>query len=700
MAPSPVTYSVDAEGVGWIVFDRPGARANIFDPATQAALADAVAAAQASPARAVVVTSAKDRIFIAGADLHWLADLPDAAAATAFSRAGQALFQQVAALQRPVVCAIHGACAGGGYELALACHARVASDADVTRIGLPEIGLGTIPGWGGTARLPRLIGAGPALDHILRARLVSATEALAAGLVDEVVPAADLKARAKTLALQQASGAAIARPLPPSPAPGELARLRESTRVKLPGSQPAPLAVIDAIQTGAPLDLDAALDIEARAFGEVTAGPVCKNLVAVFFLRDAAKKRTLEGWFPPVPNAPPIRRVGVVGAGVMGSGIAQALAAAGCDVVLRDASPALVERGLGVVRALFAEAVKRGRLAEADAAAALQRVSTTANWDGFGECDLVIEAIVEDVAAKRQLFTDLAAHTRTDTLLASNTSALPIEQIAGHVPAPERTLGLHFFNPVSRMPLVELVIGPATSAVAAARAVALVQRLGKSPVIARSSPGFLTTRVLFFYLNEAVRLWQQGVPTATLDGALRDFGWPMGPLRLLDEVGLDVSDLIFHEMARYFPARFSPTSACGVLLAAGLRGRKNGASHGFYTYQGGRETVNEAAFETVGADLVSVQRGRGQATPLQIDRKQTVRDPTPAAIVDHLMGVMIAEATRCLDEGIVHSADEVDFALLAGAGFPAFRGGLLRYARSIGRFPASTRTISQPHAHR
>ncbi|MFZ5496750.1 MAG: 3-hydroxyacyl-CoA dehydrogenase NAD-binding domain-containing protein [Verrucomicrobiota bacterium] len=663
---APVTFSLDADGVGWIVFDHPDSRVNVFNPATQAALATAIASAAASAAKAVVVQSAKERIFIAGADLQWLGALPDEATATDFSRSGQSLFQQLAALKIPVVCAIHGACAGGGYELALACSWRVASDAEATQIGLPEIGLGTIPGWGGSVRLPRLIGAVAALGHMLQAKLLSSGQALAAGLVDEVVPAADLKARAKAAALRLAATRPPVRPPPPAPAPGHLEELRRSTRRKLRGQQPAPLLLIDVVEQTAGLDLAAALAIEARAFGQVTAGEVCKNLVSVFFLRATARKRTLDGWFPVVPDTPPpVRRVGVVGAGVMGSGIAHALAAAGYEVALRDVRPELVERGLGVVRELFADTVRRGKLSPKAATVCLNRIRTTTAWDGFATCDLVVEAIVEEVEAKRRLFTELACVVRPDTVLASNTSALPIEEIAGHLPHPERTLGLHFFNPVSRMPLIELILGRTTSAPAAARALALVRSLGKSPVIARSSPGFLMTRVLFFYLNEAVRLWEQGVPAAVLDTALRDFGWPMGPLRLIDEIGVDVSDFIIREMARYFPERFTATSACGALLAAGLHGRKNGAGSGFYTYQDGRETVNEAAPRPAAAGP---------------DR----RDLSPEAITGHLMGVMIDEARRCLDEGIVRSADDVDYALLTGAGFPAFRGGLLRYARNAG----------------
>ncbi len=360
-----------------------------------------------------------------------------------------------------------------------------------------------------------------------------------------------------------------------------------------------------------------------------------------------------------------IKTVGVVGAGVMGSGIAQWCAAKGYTVILRDVQPEFLERGRGVIAGLFAEGVKRGKLTEAEAAAGLSRVRTTTAWDGLAECDLVIEAIVENVAAKRALFSELAARTRPEALLASNTSALPIEEIAGHVPNPARTLGLHFFNPVSRMALVELVRSKDTSAAVVAQAREFVQALGKAPVVCRSAPGFLVTRVLFFYLNEACRLWEQGVPAEMLDAALREFGWPMGPARLIDEVGVDVTDFIFGELAHYYPGRWQRTTICARMLAAGLKGRKNGASSGFYAYAGGGK---EAA-----------------ANPAMAALRPAVESALTAdAITARLMGVMVAEAKRCLDEGVVASAEEVDFAMQSGTGFPAARGGLMRHAREAG----------------
>ncbi|HYC71411.1 MAG TPA: 3-hydroxyacyl-CoA dehydrogenase NAD-binding domain-containing protein [Opitutaceae bacterium] len=657
-----MTHSLDADGVGWIVFDDPAGRANVFNPATLAALRAAVAALAGSAAKAVVIASAKEKIFIAGADLKWLGRLDSPAAALQAAQDGQAAFTAVADLPVPVVAAIHGACAGGGFELALACRARVASDARETVIGLPEVGLGLIPGWGGCARLPRLVGAPAATDHILKAQLVPAAAALQAGMVDEVVPAAELRPRAKALALALASGAVPPRPPAAAADAGYFAAQRPQVAARMRG-QPAPLAALDAIEQGLAVALPEALAIEAAKFASVAAGGVARNLQHVHALKEAGRRATVDAWFAPAAAGTaavePPRFVGVVGAGVMGTGIAQWCAAHGVGVMLSDADADALRRGVQVIRGLFEDMVKRGQMTGAAAHKAMGSIGITTDLRDFADCDLVIEAVVEDVAAKRKLLGELAAVVPPDCLLASNTSALPIEELTAGVREPGRTLGLHFFNPVGRMPLVELVLAPQTTRATAERGLAFVRLLGKTAVVCRSAPGFYVTRGLFFYLNAACALWEQGVPTETLDGAMRDWGWPMGPMRLVDEVGVDVTDFIFREMAHYFPGRFAATGICRRLLEAGLKGRKNGASAGFYAYDGVREAPNPAV-----ARFASAAR----------------RDLTARAIQDHLNGVLVAETRRVLGEGVLKSPDDADLALLLGAGFPAWRGGLLRGA--------------------
>ena len=390
-------------------------------------------------------------------------------------------------------------------------------------------------------------------------------------------------------------------------------------------------------------------------------------MIAVFFLKDAVKKLTVDAWFPKpaVPVAPtPFKKVGVIGAGVMGSGIAQWCAARGYAVVMRDVAPEFVERGMSIIKGVFDESVARKKLKPEDAAKAFARVQGTTDLAAFADCDLVIEAIVENVAAKQKLFAELSGIVRADCVLASNTSALPIEELAATAAHPARTIGIHFFNPVGKMPLAEIVLSPHTTRDTADRVLAFTKQLGKTPVICKSSPGFLVTRVLFFYLNEACLLWEQGVPTDVIDRAMRDWGWPMGPMRLIDEVGVDVTDFIYGEMKHYFPARFASATVCSRMLAAGLKGRKNGASAGFYTYAG-KEALNPAMSSFAPA---------------------TVKAMDATAIQAHLNGVMIEETKRVLAEGVLKSADDADFALLMGTGFPAFRGGLMRYAKSIGQF--------------
>jgi 3-hydroxyacyl-CoA dehydrogenase/enoyl-CoA hydratase/3-hydroxybutyryl-CoA epimerase len=662
----PVNHSVDSDGIGWIVLDDSGGRVNVLNPATQAAFGEALAALAVQPVKAVVISSAKERNFTAGADLKWLGQLANPAAAARVARDGQELFNRVDGFKVPVVCAIHGSCAGGGVELALACHWRLATEARETIVGLPEVGLGLIPGWGGCARLPRLVGAKQATEHILKAALVPATAARELGLIDELVPVAELKSRARAAALKLAAEGRPVRPAPPAADAGFFAEQRKMASTRMRG-QPAPLAVLEAIEKGAGGTLSQALELEAAAFGAVAAGEVAKNLIHVYFLKESMKKLTVDAWLPPVPGetpAPaPLRRIGIIGAGVMGSGIAQWCAARGLGVLLNDADPAALKRGVQVVRDLFHADEKRGKITAAAAHKAIGWNGISTDLQDFEDCEIVIEAVVEDVAAKRKVFADLSKWMRPDCVLASNTSALPIEEITAGVANPGRTIGLHFFNPVGRMPLVELVLGPQTDRETARRTLAFVRELGKSPVICRSAPGFLVTRVLFFYLNEACRLWEQGVPAESLDRAMRDWGWPMGPLRLIDEVGVDITDFIFGEMARFYPGRFTTTTICARLLAAGLRGRKNGTSAGFHSFADGKEAVNP----------VLAPLAPAVAKPLEA-----------AAIQERLNRVMIDETARVLAEGVVKTADEADFALLMGAGFPAFRGGLMRYARSAG----------------
>ncbi|MEO6993342.1 MAG: 3-hydroxyacyl-CoA dehydrogenase NAD-binding domain-containing protein [Lacunisphaera sp.] len=661
----PVTLSVDTEGVAWITFDDPAGRANVLNPGVFAALrsvlvtlADESGKAEGA-IKAVVITSAKGRIFLAGADLKWLALLPDAKAATAAAREAQELFTRIAELKIPVVCAIHGACAGGGFELALASSWRIASDAAETRIGLPEVRLGLIPGWGGCTRLSRLIGAQPAVDFILKATLVPASVALATGLIDEVVPAGELKTRAKATALRLVVDGRKDRTKPALPAADYYSKEQLAAAARWPG-QPAISAVIEAVEKGAGLPMAEALQLEADLFGSVATGAVAKNLFQVHWLKEKARKVTMDAWFssPAGPvGAAPFRMVGIVGSGVMGSGIAHWCAAHGFGVILCDSNRAAIERGVAVIRELFADGVRRGKVSSGDAHRMTGGIGITTSLEDFEYCDLVIEAVVEDLAVKKKVFAELSAITKPDCLLMSNSSLHPIEKVTAGVANPGRVVGFHFFNLVSRMPLIELSPGPETTRATADRALELVKALGKTPVICKSSPGGFVTRVIAFYLNEACRLWEEGATTEAIDQAMIAWGWPMGPMRLIDEIGVDTADAMFAGMEEYFPERFGRNGLSVRMLAENLSGRKNGIGSGCYVYADGKERLNPAMDRIT---RISPSRGDWSALVIQ----------------DRLMAVMSGEVKRALGEGVVKTSDDADLALILGAGFPAVRGGI------------------------
>ena len=672
----PVTYSVDSDGIGWIDLNDPAARVNVLNPAVLAALRRVLDALAEQPVKVVVVLSAKENIFIAGADLKWLGQLPDAAAAAQVAREGQALFARLADFKVPLLCAIDGACAGGGYELALACHWRIASDAQATLIGLPEVSHGLIPAWGGCVRLPRLIGAHAAMKHILQAKLLPAAEALRLGLIDEVVPAASLKARAKVVALRLAAAGKPERIVPtvtanpmnsasPMSEQDIFSFFRNKAAAHGPG-QHAQLAALEVIEQGKDLPLAAALELEAARFSEVAGSEVAKNLIRVFFLKNAAKKNNLEAWFPTEPAGAalsPLRSIGIIGAGVMGTGIAQCCAMRGLGVLLHDADRSTLKRGVEVIRELFRDAENHGLLSHAAAHKAMGGIGLSSNLEDYEFCDLVIETVTEDAAVKQQLWAELAKFVPPETMLASNTSALPIEQLAAGVPAPGRIINLHFFNPVGRMPLVEIGLTPQTTRASAERAIEFVRALGKTPVLCRSVPGLFVTRVLAAYLNEACLLWEQGVRSELIDQAMTAWGWPMGPLRLIDEVGVDGVHSIFGEMEQALAGRLVATRICGQLVNAGMHGRKNGTSSGFYTYSADKDTVSPLL---------------GQFAPAATQAMDA------KAIQDRLNGRMIEETKCALAEGIVKTADDADLALILGLGFPAFRGGLMHFARATG----------------
>ncbi|NLT69258.1 MAG: hypothetical protein GXX91_01025, partial [Verrucomicrobiaceae bacterium] len=636
--------------------------ANIFDGLTLYELDIALRAVEKLRPRGLVFLSEKPSVFIAGADLETLHEAvtghgPDDLASLV--ERGQALFSRIAALGIPTVAAIHGACVGGGLELALACDRRIASDAKVTRIGLPETLLGILPAWGGSTRLPRLIGLPRALDLILSGKLLAPAPARKLGLIDEVLPREHLRDRALAL---------LSEPVPersshrlvnhPFSAAVTACFVRRNLRKKMRGHYPAVLEALEVVRRGASGDEAVSFARESAAFVRLAKTDAARNLMRVHFLQEEAKRFRYDESIDPKSLAS-VRATAVIGAGVMGSGIAQWLAAKGHPVILRDLDRNRIAAGMKAISGLFDEAVKKRILTRHESGRKLDLVFPSASPVPLHRCDLVVEAASENLEVKKKIFADLSANTTPDTILATNTSALPITDLctAAGVDHPERLIGLHFFNPVSRMKLVEVVVTEFTSPETVERTLAFVRSIGKLPVVVKDSPGFLVNRVLMPYLIEAGNMVDAGIEAARIDEAMLDFGMPMGPLRLLDEVGLDVAAHVAGTMTEAFGDRFRIPDVLTRLVAEGHLGRKSGS--GFYEHCGGKKT--------------SRFPGRGSATP-----------SAPAEIAARLAGLMVTEAERCLTEGVVASADEVDFAMILGTGFAPFRGGPLAYAASLG----------------
>ena len=669
---SSTTVRLDnREGLAEVVFDNPGGKAVVLTAAVLMRLDEILSEierlAKAGAVRALVFRSAKDGMFVAGVNVDEIADVNDAAEARAKARQGQELFRRVDHLPVPTVAAIDGTCLGGGTELALACTFRIASDRPETKIGLPEVRLGIIPGFGGTTRLPRLVGLPAALDLILTGKTLDARRAQRIGLIDERVHPAILERRARELAEEAAGGRKPERKLPLTQrlmaGPARklvLRKARASVMKESGGHYPAPLAALDVIDRGLGQSLDRQLEIEADAVGSLVTSDVSKNLIHVFHLMEDAKKAS------PDAEPTPVQRVGVLGAGTMGGGIAQLLAYNEIRVRLKDIEQPALGTGLRHARELFDKAVKTRRMREGEAEQAMTRIAPTLDYSGFGSLDLVIEAVVERMDVKKKVLGEVEALVPDDCVLTSNTSSLSISEMARGLARPDRFAGMHFFNPVHRMPLVEVIRGERSSDESVATVFRLARDLGKTPIIVKDGPGFLVNRLLAPYLNEAGWLLSEGASIEQVDRVMVEFGMPMGPFRLLDEVGLDVARHAAETMHAAFGERFRPSPGLAALERIERLGRKGGS--GFYSYENGRDQgVDKSIYEELGG-----------AVPA--DRREMEAD----VIRKRLLYAMVNEAARILEDGIVGTPGEVDLGLITGTGFPPFRGGLLRWADDVG----------------
>jgi 3-hydroxyacyl-CoA dehydrogenase/enoyl-CoA hydratase/3-hydroxybutyryl-CoA epimerase len=658
-----------AEHVGIITIDVPGEKVNTLKAEFAQQICAILQKAQQYPnLKGLVLVSGKSDSFIAGADITMISGCKTAAEASKLAQKGQTVMSQIASFSVPVVAAIHGACLGGGLELALACHSRVCSLDDKTQLGLPEVQLGLLPGSGGTQRLPRLIGAPKALDMMLTGRSIRAKQALRMGLVDDAVPYSILL---KTALERVAKGRKSRPPLPWQArlAGGPLGKsllfsfVRKQTRAKTHGNYPATEKIIDVVKTGLDQGSGNGYQAEAKAFGELVMTPQSAALRGLFFASTALKKEK-GAHAEPLP----VHRVGILGGGLMGGGIANVTATrAGLPVRIKDINQEGIRHALKYSWDLLEKKVRSRRLTRNEQQRQMMLISGTTDYSGFSQIDIVVEAVFEDLALKQSMVAEIEKNAAPRTIFASNTSSLPIHLIAEKATRPDQVIGLHYFSPVDKMPLVEVIPHAGTSAQTISTTVSLAKKQGKTAIVVGDSAGFYVNRILAPYINEAARCLLAGEPVDHIDNALVNFGFPVGPVQLLDEVGIDVGTKIGPILVEAFGDRFAAPSGFDAVLQDDRKGRKNGK--GFYLYG---------------------QKGRG-AKKKQVDPSvYRLLNVTPKAqqsgeeIAQRCVMLMLNEAVRCLDENVIRSARDGDLGAVFGIGFPPFRGGPFRYIDTLG----------------
>jgi len=661
------------DGIAVVTLDRPGAPVNTISSAVkQEFIGCFQTLEQDARVRAVAFFSGKPDTFIAGADIEEFVRIGSTAEAERLSAGGQEMLDRVARFPKPVVVGIHGACLGGGFEFALACHYRVATDHPKTQIGLPEIQLGILPGAGGCQRLPRLVGVRAALDMILAGKTERAAKAFRLGMVDELVHPALLRSVTLAAAKRMMDGWRPHRPGPRGLAgllldrtpPGRALVFRTARRQVLRrtgGHYPAPLLAIEAVRHGLSAGLSEGLKREARLFGQLAVTDVSRKLVQIFFATTALKKD------PGVAGAPApadVKRLAIVGAGFMGAGIGgTAVAQAGVDVRMKDADLARVAAGLKAARDILDDRLKRRRITRYEHQRVVALLSGADSYAGFGRADLVIEAVFEDLAVKQKVLREVEARTPAHAIFASNTSTIPITRIAEAATRPDRVIGMHFFSPVAKMPLLEIIPGARTAPEVVATAVAFGRRMGKTVIVVQDAPGFWINRILGPYVTEVGHLLLDGARIDEVDRLMVDWGFPVGPFTVADQVGLDVAEKVAGVLQAAFGERMAPAASLAALVSAGRLGRK--AGRGFYRYEGGRtKGVDESVYALLG--------------------RQPNGGLRPGEVVQRLVLPMLNEAARAVGEGIVRTPRDGDIGALFGFGFPPFRGGPLRHADDLG----------------
>lgn len=672
--PSAFRLTVRPDHTGVITIDVPGEKVNTlkaeFAAQFEAVLRDA---RQIPGLRAMVIISGKPDTFIAGADIHMIAGCTEAAQAQILSESGQRLFNLIENYPLPVVAAIHGSCLGGGLELAMACHSRVVTDSDKTRLGLPEVQLGLLPGSGGTQRLPALIGLVAALDMMLTGRQLRAKQAVKMRLADDIVPSDILLETAVARALS-------ANPAQRAPVPlrQKLAKMkglrdiifrmtRKQVHRRSGEHYPAAEQIINVVQCGLEKGREAGFKAEAAAFGKLTVTPVSAALRHLFFASTALKKDAADDVKPTE-----LHHVAVLGGGLMGAGIATITRQrAGLPVRIKDVSQEGVSKALAFFWQYLSRQVKRRRLSPGERTHLMSGMTGTTDYWGFHHINFVAEAVYESLSLKQQMIAETEAVTSPDTIFASNTSSLPIRDIAAKALRPGKVIGLHYFSPAEKMPLAEIIPHEGTDAVTLATTLQLARRQGKTAIVVGDKAGFYVNRILAPYITEALRCLVEGEPLEKIDKALTDFGFPLGPIALLDEVGIDVGTKIMPVLEAAFGERFALPPQLDALFRDNRLGKKN--KRGFYDYTplpwwkcGGRKVLRKADEQIYPLLGITMQKHLA-----------------PQEITDRCLMMMLNEAVRALDEQVIRSPADGDIGAVFGIGFPPFHGGPFYYMDSL-----------------
>jgi 3-hydroxyacyl-CoA dehydrogenase/enoyl-CoA hydratase/3-hydroxybutyryl-CoA epimerase len=678
------------DGVAVVTYDVPGEPVNTLQASFAAEFEQVFAEIARDPAvKAAVLISGKRDGFIAGADIDMLKACRTAADAEALCRTGHGAMSKLWSLEKPVVAAVHGAALGGGFEVALACHGRVLSDDRKTVLGFPEVQLGLLPGANGLQRLAAKVGLQAALDYGLTGKNMRPQKARSLGVADDVVPLPILLDVAAELALslakrgapfdrsrpkkgQSLSAEATTLALEKNPIGRRLLfkQARAELRKKTGGHYPAPERIVDVLQAYAEKGLDASRAVEAKAFGELVVSSVAHRLIEIFFAQTALKKD--PGVSDPAVKPRPVEKVAMLGAGLMGGGIAYVTMNAGLPVRLKDKDDAALGRGFKYVADILDGDVKKKKLTRLERDARLALLSGTVDYSGIKGADLVIEAVFEDLAVKHKVLKEVEAEGKEGVIFASNTSSIPIAKIAAAARRPENVVGMHYFSPVHKMPLLEVIQTKETAPEVVATAVAIGKRQGKTVIVVNDGTGFYTSRVLGPMMSEASYLLTEGVSVEAIDHAMTAWGWPVGPVTLLDEVGIDVAAHVGPIMLAAFGARMEPPPTMAKLAADGRKGRKN--ERGFYLYGAAAKKLGKGKHVDV-----SVYGVLGLPVP---SKKSSPVAPEEIQMRCSLQ--LVNEALHCLGEGILRSPRDGDVGAIFGLGFPPFRGGPFRYVDNVG----------------